>query len=165
MVRLPFKLTCALCCPWRKPRTFSVCDAIQLDLEYLSLWSGSCEVGRCATGHDVAGAAFRHVRQGKRSATDGRRADSIHSDSHPFLCASKALYAMPYFEHSRRVEDPPVSGLIPGAVRNPPVRIYLRGSFIMTEYQPLAEVRQNLKVKWYRTKIDRRKMKATFRTE
>lgn len=29
----------------------------------------------------------------------------------------------------------------------------------MSEYQPLAEVRQNLKVKWYRTKIDRRKMK------
>ena len=30
----------------------------------------------------------------------------------------------------------------------------------MTEYQPLAEVRQNLKVKWYRTKIDRSTMKA-----
>jgi len=29
----------------------------------------------------------------------------------------------------------------------------------MTEYKPLAEVRQNLKVKWYRTKIDRQKMK------
>ncbi|MCY4072384.1 MAG: fatty acid desaturase [Chloroflexi bacterium] len=29
----------------------------------------------------------------------------------------------------------------------------------MTEYQPLAEVRQNLKVKWYRTKIDPQKMK------
>lgn len=29
----------------------------------------------------------------------------------------------------------------------------------MTEYQPLAEVRKNLKVRWYRTKIDRSKMK------
>ena len=29
----------------------------------------------------------------------------------------------------------------------------------MTNYQPLAKVRQTLKVKWYRTKIDRNKMK------
>jgi hypothetical protein len=28
----------------------------------------------------------------------------------------------------------------------------------MTNYQPLAKVRQTLKVKWYRTKIDRNKM-------
>src|SRR4051794_10781761 len=30
---------------------------------------------------------------------------------------------------------------------------------VMTTYQPLSEVREKLKVKWYRTKIDRNKLK------
>ena len=33
----------------------------------------------------------------------------------------------------------------------------------MTTYEPLAEVRKTLKVKWYRTKIDRQVMKERCR--
>ena len=49
----------------------------------------------------------RHIRQRHSPPTDGRRADGIDSDAHPVLRASKAFYAGHYFEHRRRVKEPP----------------------------------------------------------